>query len=533
MTARVLVLGLDAFDPDYFEQHRDSLPHLSHLAEEGAWGRLASTWPAITAPAWTSAFSGMNPGKSGIVSFTEHLSSDSSRVLDSTDVKVPRLWNILSHLDRRVAVVGVPLAYPIERVNGIMVGGFMTPDSAPVTAFPQELQSELEAANYVHNLGVLPDLKRDLYLDRLYETARTKFEITTRLIAREAWDCFTLVVSESDWIQHILDRPNGHPDHSEGEKRLLEFFVFLDRYVGEWIAAAGDDAYVLVCSDHGFGHFVNCFVYVNHFLESRGWLKVDRTFTDVIRRQVMSRLRKLGSVWGWTWLRERVPARAKLAVLAAAEEARTEPNDPSQKAWFAHRYWFAGGVFVNRAAFQDEDARQEAIRTLIAELQELLHPTSGKRIFDYVGSRGERIHGPFAHHEPDILLEFAQGFGGADLVAPWTFTEIPLAGTPGALHRPDGIWILSGADVDPHSRCDLNIEDVAPLIYHLLDIPAPVDVDGRVEPTLFEEGSDLRQRLVTTQYDDIDREFCGEELRDQAQEEDELNQRLRALGYVE
>jgi predicted AlkP superfamily phosphohydrolase/phosphomutase len=44
------------------------------------------------------------------------------KLIDSRSVGVPRIWNVLSHLNKRVAVVGVPLTYPVEWINGVMIG---------------------------------------------------------------------------------------------------------------------------------------------------------------------------------------------------------------------------------------------------------------------------------------------------------------------------------------------------------------------------------------------------------------------------
>src|SRR5881396_3590067 len=39
----------------------------------GAWGPLRSTIPAATFPAWTSLVSGVNPGRHGVLDFTERV----------------------------------------------------------------------------------------------------------------------------------------------------------------------------------------------------------------------------------------------------------------------------------------------------------------------------------------------------------------------------------------------------------------------------------------------------------------------------
>ncbi|WP_353259798.1 alkaline phosphatase family protein, partial [Prochlorothrix hollandica] len=49
-----------------FDQWRSDLPHLSRLMDQGSYGRLESSIPAITVPAWSCMMSGRDPGELGI-----------------------------------------------------------------------------------------------------------------------------------------------------------------------------------------------------------------------------------------------------------------------------------------------------------------------------------------------------------------------------------------------------------------------------------------------------------------------------------
>ena len=53
---RVVILGLDGGTFDLIEPwvQAGRLPTFGRLMAEGAWGRLRSTMPPITAPAWSS-----------------------------------------------------------------------------------------------------------------------------------------------------------------------------------------------------------------------------------------------------------------------------------------------------------------------------------------------------------------------------------------------------------------------------------------------------------------------------------------------
>ena len=40
---------------------------------------------------------------------------------------LPSVWDVASYAGRRVAVVNVPVTYPVHAINGVMVSGMMTP----------------------------------------------------------------------------------------------------------------------------------------------------------------------------------------------------------------------------------------------------------------------------------------------------------------------------------------------------------------------------------------------------------------------
>jgi len=70
--APLLVIGLDGASLDLVRPWADEgrLPVLAALMKRGAWGRLRSTVPPATFPAWTSLVTGVNPGRHGIFDFS-------------------------------------------------------------------------------------------------------------------------------------------------------------------------------------------------------------------------------------------------------------------------------------------------------------------------------------------------------------------------------------------------------------------------------------------------------------------------------
>ena len=59
---KLFVIGLDCFDPGLvFDQWLDELPNLKKLTQRSPYGRLESTVPPVTVPAWTGMLTGKAP----------------------------------------------------------------------------------------------------------------------------------------------------------------------------------------------------------------------------------------------------------------------------------------------------------------------------------------------------------------------------------------------------------------------------------------------------------------------------------------
>lgn len=68
---RTLIIGLDAFDPAFFEKlhTQGKTPNLSKLLEAGGYSRIRVSDPPQSEVSWTSIATGMNPGGHGMFDF--------------------------------------------------------------------------------------------------------------------------------------------------------------------------------------------------------------------------------------------------------------------------------------------------------------------------------------------------------------------------------------------------------------------------------------------------------------------------------
>ena len=239
---RLLVIGLDSAAPELvFDRFAADLPTISRLASEGTWGRLESTVPAITVPAWSSMMTGCDPGQLGFYGFRNRKdwTYDGLSIATSRAVKRPRVWDILGDAGRQVGVIGVPQTYPVQRVNGELVSCFLTPGADSEFTHPPELKGEIQTWVDGEFLLDVPDFRSDDHdriLRDIYRLAEQHFAVCHRLLERRRYDFFMAVDMGLDRIQHAFWRymDPSHPRFEPGTRfadAIHDYYVFLDREI--------------------------------------------------------------------------------------------------------------------------------------------------------------------------------------------------------------------------------------------------------------------------------------------------------------
>src|SRR5436190_11679693 len=147
MSKKLLVIGLDGASFNVLDPLIDKgdLPNLARLIAGGARAPLETTFPPITAVAWSSFMTGKNPGKHGIFEFVR-LDKDAKRELavNASFREGRAIWDLMSEAGKRVIVHNFPCTYPPHEINGLMIADFMTPRGRRDFTYPGALLSELE-----------------------------------------------------------------------------------------------------------------------------------------------------------------------------------------------------------------------------------------------------------------------------------------------------------------------------------------------------------------------------------------------------
>ena len=221
---------------------------------------LISTIPPMTVIAWTSIFSGVNPGKHGVfgfLKFGKHFNN--VRLVNSFDVKYPRLWEILNLRGYKQLVINVPLSTPFKPFKGVGI-----PDWLSVR--PQFFVSSDDISNStIHtireNIKFLSRatgkfwwfLREDkkMALNNIVEELEFKVKIYSELINVEDWDSVIVVFSEPDWLQHLAFIEIIR-EESDFMKMLEKIFREIDTFMKNVYRVYGKEAVYVIVSDHGF-----------------------------------------------------------------------------------------------------------------------------------------------------------------------------------------------------------------------------------------------------------------------------------------
>ena len=507
---RVFVLGLDGATWDVLRPlvERGDMPHLKRLMEQGAAGTLGSVFPPLSPVAWTAVMTGKNSGKHGVFEFVESAHDPlGGRVNSSRTIRAELVWEVAGRHGKKTVAGGVPLSYPprLGATPGFFLGDFLSPANAPDFASDPEVFAELEQAvgpyrpwsTAVHDGGREAEVLDELtgYLEQHLKTVRF-------LMDRCEWDLFVFDLMATDRIQHELwhvwDLEHQVARGREGElsdvrEGLVGFWKKLDDGIGAIVGALPPDSALVLMSDHGFGP-IEWYVNFNVWLLGRGDLALRDSFYVRQKRWFYD----LGVTPEWFYRRMARWGMASQRVSRFRGKQLGPLERLAQSVFLSRRHidWSRtrayaqgnfGQIFLNVKGRQPQGCVDPAdVRPLLDDLKAGLltipHPETGAPLVERVYERDELYEGPRTHLAPDLTV----------VLGDWRYRTIGLhdfttnrlispAFGPTGDHRMEGVLIASGPPFRPGAVPDrATLLDIAPTILHLLGVPAPDDLDGRV-----------------------------------------------------
>ena len=454
----LIVIGLDGGEWKVVRRMwaEGRLPHLRRIAERGTTATLRTAYgpsPVI----WTTIATGVRPPEHGITDFV--IPTAQGDVPVSSDLrKAPALWNMLSKVGRRVAVLGYLSSWPAEAVNGVMVSDRVLldlPRQLAPAAFLPRFEEAVAAA------------RRDPGLFRIADDVELRDAAMGRAAARlagEGYDLLLVYFRSSDPVSHNYwkfyePEPFGPAafagldprEVADLAGRVPQVYEAIDREIGRIVAAAPRHANVIVLSDHGF-----------HALVPEE-VKVILDLDPVLER--------LGYL-----------ARAGRDIDFARTRAYSYASPAFQRAKFV-RFALAGRE--PGAALRPEE-RDAVRRQLAADLAEVTYET-GKPVFHLRNARPREVR-----EGADFVVRVATE--GATPVL--RVRGVPVEGLVAEIGRlsgshntrTHGIFLAAGPDIDPAAPLDgLHIHDMAPTFLYALGLPVAEGFAGRPWTALFRE----------------------------------------------
>ena len=454
---KVLLIGLDCAAPELiFDLWLDELPNIRSLIKGGVWGKMESSIPPITVPAWMCMMTGKDPGKLGIYGFRDRrdYSYDNLGFVSSRSVREETVWDILSHNDKKVVVIAVPPSYPPKAVNGYMVSCFLTPSIESGYTYPDDLKKEIESlvGNYQVDVEGFRSDDKDRLLAEIYSMTEKRFRVAQHLLKTKEWDFFMLMEIGVDRIHHGFwsHYDQGHRKHQPGSQyanAIKDYYKYIDREIGVLCSSVDDDTTIFIVSDHGAKR-MDGGICVNEWLMREGYLTLKSSPSAIVP------ISKVEIDWEHT------------------------------KVWGEGGYY--GRIFLNVRGREPQGTIEpddyERVRDELKDKLENLRDEKGNDIRTKA-YKPEEIYTTCNGIPPDLIVHFGdlywRSVGSVGHGSVYTYDND--TGPDDANHAQYGIYIQRDPRSDLGGEIEgINLLDVAPTILKVIDLPIPQDMKGKI-----------------------------------------------------
>jgi len=268
----------------------------------------------------------------------------------------------------------------------------------------------------------------------------------------QPWDFFIVVEIGLDRIHHGFWKffDEGHRKYQPGSKYedvVKDYYLSLNRKVGEMLSLVGRDTAVMVVSDHG-AKGMEGGICINEWLMERGYLTLEERPTEMV------------------------------------------PFSKVRIDWDRTIAWGEGGyhcrLFLNVKGREPrgtiEGSRYDEVRDRLKRELEGLTDDKG----NHMGTRvfkPEEIYPVVNGIAPDLIVYFGdlrwRSVGSVGIGSIYTFEND--TGPDEANHSQHGICIMRAPGMKARGKVEgLHIMDVAPTVLNLLGLKVPEDMEGKV-----------------------------------------------------
>ncbi len=439
-TKKLVVIGLDGTPYTFVQKmiQEGRMPNLRRIVENAGFTRMNSVYPTVSSVAWSCYMTGVNPARHGIYGFIDRKPGSYNVTIPSSRMmQAKTLWEMLGDVGKKVIVINVPVTYPPRPVNGILIGGFLSP-KIDRAVYPPEKTALIKSLGYrIDTDAWLARANKDNLFADVQDCLARRQKTLLHLIDNEPWDFFQCHIMETDRLYHFAWEQYARNDALYAP-RFYQVIQKVDELLGQVLERVEKTgAELIVLSDHGFCT-LKYEVYVNHWLEQKGWL----TLPD--------------------------PKPERVQLKDIGPRCQVYSLDP-------------GRVFINLQGREPNGvvppAEYESWRDRIAEaaMNELRDPESGAPMLEKVLRREEIYHGPQFDRAADLIFVPRYGYDlkGTFGKETLTFKGDALVG----MHTYDDAMIAIRNH--PISNKDFSIVDVTATVLELVNVEPPAGLDSR------------------------------------------------------
>lgn len=297
------------------------------------------------------------------------------------------------------------------------------------------------------------------FLEQSYQGLRERRRILGLELRREDNGLLVGVFDTSDRIQHLMwrHRDDEHPLHDPEtaeafSEAIPNVYRKMDRILGEVLDSVDPSVPIMVVSDHGFVSFRRQFD-VNTWLEKNGYLSVRGELSGTTGRFFGA-----GGGFDVLWPETQAYQLGLTGIYLNVEGREMDGSVPSER-------------------------RREVARTIRDELEDVVDPKTGRKVFEEVYLNKNIYEGLRREDGPDLILGYNEGYRTAwssargqvrsgsvltDNTNNWSGDHIVAASqVPGTL--------MTSFPVEKENPA---IVDVAPTVLRYYGIEPPAIVDG-------------------------------------------------------
>lgn len=505
MDTRTIALGVDGATYDLLDEwiQAGELPNFESIADEGLDWALETTIPTRSIPAWPSFNSGTNLGTHGLLDFNCDLDSDSEELVDQTNLRSGRFWDVLAEDGVSPITLGGLLTYPPREVqNGVEVSGPMTPESAEVFTTPESVSERIRELVPGYEFGPSLDGSRRAVRDACIESAEQRATVAKDLMTEHNWQFFFGLFIATDRAQHKLwDTP----------EEILPVYKKVDDFIG-WVREKYPEANVILFSDHGFTSPPERDFFLNAWLASRN---------DTAEGSPDTSLKYTVAKWSYSNARHYLGINFRDLAPARLETWLTDTGESSSSPVRAAKRNI-DGVHV------DLPNDQEVIEDMINDLCDLTDPETGSQVFRGVYRKEDLYEGKYVEDLPEIILLPNPEYNVNTNPSNNVFGLFPGSENEG-MHDAarEGVLMMAGPNVkqDPE-RKTASLLDIPPTLLHMCDSPIPSNYDGKVLTDTL-TGAPAQREVASREP-----LHTGPEMISTAEDREDVEERLSDLGYL-